>query len=139
MNLAETIVLPARPADSLQWNIDPNLNGKILWEFDLGLTDPYFPLEEEMHFQTLSLALSKFSREVWPQFQDKTAGAILYRGTADFTTSFSWSERQKENWEAWRRERPKANEPHLHRLFCADAFVHYFQMLAHCLPDELSL
>ena len=50
-----------------------------------------------------------------------------------------WSGGQEENWRAWKEMRPAAPESHLRRLFCADAFAHYFQMLAHALPDELPL
>jgi len=133
------ILLPARPSDSLQWTIDAPAEEKILWRFDLGLETPYFPIDDEMYFQALALALSKFTREIWPIYQERTDGAILYRGMADFASHFSWTERQKENWHRWIEERPPAEEIHLRRLFCADAFAHYFQLLAHRLPDELPL
>ena len=132
------MILSSRPSDSLDWKL-PTEEGPILWRFDLGLEDPCFPLEDEMHFQALSLALTKFTQEVWPLFQERTEGAVLYRGTADFDAYFRWTERQRENWGIWREDRPEANEAHLRRLFSADAFAHYFQMLAHKLPDELPL
>ena len=131
------IVLPCRASDSLDWNLPEE--GPIFWRFDLGLEDPFFPLEDPMHFQALSLALSKFTQEIWPRFQERTVGAVLYRGTADFSAFFSWTDKQKENFREWKLERPPASEAHLRRLFAADAFVYYFQMLAHRLPDELSL
>lgn len=132
------IRLPCRPSDPLNWEIRTE-DRDILWLFDLGLDDPYFPISDEMRFQSLSLALTKFTQEIWPQFQERTKGAVLYRGGADFSAQFSWDARQKENWELWRSERPAGEETHLRRLFCADAFAHYFQLLAHKLPDELPL
>ena len=126
--------LSARPSDDLDWKIEGNHS---LFEFDLGLHDPYFPLEDELHFQALCAGLNHFTKEVWPRFPE--AKAILYRGPADFSQFFRWSESQETNYAAWKEDRPKISEVHLKRLFCAEAFVTYFQMLAHRLPDELPL
>jgi hypothetical protein len=126
--------LSARPHDDLDWKIEGNPE---IFEFDLGLHLPFFPLEDELHFQALSLALTHFTKEVWPKFPDSKA--ILYRGSADFSQFFKWSEAQEANFLIWREDRPKTNEAHLKRLFCAESFVTYFQMLAHRLPDELPL
>jgi hypothetical protein len=126
--------LSARPHDDLNWKIEGT---PAVFEFDLGLNEPYFPLEDELHFQALSAALTHFTKEVFPQFPDTTA--ILYRGAADFSSFFIWSEKQLENYRIWKQDRPNNKEDHLKRLFCAEAFVTYFQMLAHKLPDELPL
>lgn len=126
--------LAAKPHDDLNWPIEGTPE---LFEFDLGLHEPYFPLEDELHFQALSAALTHFTKEVWPQFPESKA--ILYRGSADFSVFFRWTERQEENYQAWKEDHPVAPEVHLKRLFCAEAFVTYFQMLAHRLPDELPL
>jgi hypothetical protein len=131
--------LPCRPHEDLKWELDSLPEGQILWQFDLGLEDPYFPLEDDLCFQALALGLKRFSEEVWPRFQDRTRGAILYEGSADFSTHFSWTATQESNWELWRQQQPRAEEAHLKRLFCAESFVTYFQMLAHKLPDELPL
>src|SRR5690349_7170690 len=124
------IRLPAQPHETLSWAEE-----NITWEFDLGLEAPYFPLEDELRFQSLALALTKFTNDVWPRFKDQTEGADLYRGSVDFSTFFSWTETQEANWRAWRADQPDAPEEHLRRLFCAEAFIAYFQMLAHKLPD----
>ena len=126
--------LSAKPHDDLQWPIE---GSPSLFEFDLGLHEPYFPLEDELHFQALSAALTYFAKEVWPRFPESSA--ILYRGSADFSQFFRWSETQEANYALWKTERPAAPEAHLKRLFCAEAFITYFQMLAHRLPDELPL
>lgn len=111
----------------------------IFWEFDLGLSPPYFPLEDELVFHSLSLSLFTFTKELWPIFQKNTAGICLYKGSIDFSSFFVWSENQLANWEEWIPERPKARVEHLRRLFCADAFALYFQMLSHRLPDEMPI
>jgi len=135
------IRLPAKPSDDLNWDLQIQkalaCNGPIVWEFDLGLDEPYFPIEDELHFQALAAALGNFTKEIWPRFPDSRG--VLYRGSADFSSFFRWSDKQEANWEAWKEERPEAPEAHLKRLFCAEAFVTYFQMLAHRLPDELPL
>jgi hypothetical protein len=140
------IQLPGRPSDDLNWAKQEDLakrrvesGAKILWEFDLGLNTPYFPLEDELRFQTLARALGAFQTQFWPRFLESTTGAILYRGPADLNQFFHWSARQSENWKEWKEERPETEEKHLRRLFCLEAFVSYFQMLAHRLPDELPL
>jgi hypothetical protein len=136
------VVLPCRATDDLDWQpILASLQGqeKIEWEFDLGLDCPFFPIDDELHFSSLKLALARFTKEIWPLYAERTTHAILYRGSADFASFFQWSEAQEENWHAWKKMRPEAPDAHLRRLFCADAFAHYFQMLAHALPDELPL
>lgn len=134
------IHLPCRPSDSLDWDVNafPDA-GPLLFRFDLGLESPFFPIDDEMHFQALSLALNKFTQEIWPKFHERISGAVLYRGSIDFSSYFLWTEKQRENWNVWSQERPPLNHSHMQRLFCADAFAHYFQMLAHRLPDELPL
>lgn len=128
------IKISAKPHDDLNWQIE----GKpSVFEFDLGLDEPYFPIEDELHFQSLAAALSHFTKTVWKDHPEATA--ILYRGSADFSTFFRWSERQEANYSAWKEGRALSNEAHLKRLFCAEAFVAYFQMLAHRLPDELPI
>lgn len=141
-----TIQLPSKISDDLNW-IEPKKTAfkaidegkKIFWEFDLGLTAPYFPLEDELIFHSLCLSLTTFSKELWPFFQEHTESASLYRGSADFSSFFSWSEKQLFNWNSWQREKMANKEKHLRRLFCADAFAFYFQMLTYRLPDELSV
>lgn len=141
-----TIRLPARKGDPLDWGLPlkeasalKERGEKIVWEFDLGLSDPYFPLDDELTFRALCLGLQLFHKEVWPTFQEASDRAILYRGFFDFSLFFRWSERQEENFAEWREGRGLFREEHMRRLFAADAFVAYFQLLAHELPDELPL
>lgn len=128
------IKLPAKPHDDLHWKIEGNPS---VFEFDLGLHAPFFPLEDELYFNALAAALTHFTKEIWPRFPESKA--ILYRGKADFSPFFSWSESQEANYQVWKEGRATCDEAHLKRLFCAEAFVTYFQMLAHRLPDELPL
>jgi hypothetical protein len=134
------IVLPCRTIDDLDWTsilASIDLLEKIEWEFDMGLNAPYFPIDDELYFSSLKLALSRFTKDIWPLYAERTTGATLYRGSADFASFFLWTGGQEENWNVWKETRLAAPEAHLRRLFCADAFAHYFQMLAHALPDEL--
>ena len=136
------ILLPCRVTDDLNWDAilaSINPNEKIEWEFDLGLNVPFFPIDDELHFSALKMALARFTKEIWPLVAERTTKAILYRGSSDFASSFKWSGSQEENWQGWKEGRPKGSDAHLRRLFCADAFAHYFQMLSHSLPDELPL
>lgn len=118
------ITLCCRPSDTLEWAIPET--GTLFFRFDLGLEDPFFLLDDEMQFESLSLALKKFRDEVWPKVQERTTGAVLYKGNADFSSTF------------WKNDQ-RFESPHAARISCADAFAYYFQMLSHSLPDELPI
>jgi hypothetical protein len=138
----KTILLPCQMSDDLSWQgprKEAEKTDSIFWQFDLGLSSPYFPLEDELLFQSLVLSLSTFTKEFWPLFQENTEDLCLYRGPIDFSSFFLWSEKQLSNWEDWKKDRPLAKETHLRRLFCADAFSSYLQMLSHQLPDEVPI
>lgn len=124
----------ARPQDDLKWVIEETPSH---FEFELGLNAPYFPLEDELYFQALSAALTHFSKEIWPRFP--ASQAILYRGSADFSTHFLWTEGQQANFSQWKKQLPEGDETHLKRIFCLESFIAYFQMLAHKLPDEMPI
>ena len=126
--------LRARPEDDLQWKIEGDFEA---FEFDLGLHLPFFPLEDPLYFSNLGAALTHFTETVWPKFPKKQA--ILYRGSLDFSQFFAWSETFEKQFKEWKEGMPLSDEAHLKRLFTIEAFVYYFQMLAHKLPDELSL
>lgn len=143
MTIAGAITLSGKLSDSLDWTKAleqaEHQNDSIIWQFDLGLESPYFPLDEEMTFQAIAAALSQFSKEVWPHFAEKTKGAILYAGSGDFNRAFFWTEKQKENYSIWVSDAPVRSDGIQKKLFCADAFAYYFQMLSHRLPDEMPL
>lgn len=135
------IELGGEPHDTLDWAQAlaraRQSEKKIFWRLELGLEQSFFPLEEEARFQALALALQQFTKEVWPAFQEKTAGVCIYQGSADFSETFSWTERQRGNFAVWLEGR--ADSLVSRRLFCADSFAVYFQMLSHRLPDEAAV
>jgi hypothetical protein len=134
------IEIPCLSSDDLNWeSLQFPESGPFWISFDLGLESPFFPIDEEMRFQSLGLALERFSKEIWPRFEKRIEGAILYRGALDFSPFYAWTDKQLQNFEVWKQNRPSMAEKQLKRLFCADAFVHYFQMLSHKLPDELPI
>lgn len=122
-----------RPQDDLNWQIVETPEEFFL---ELGLNAPYFPLEDELHFQSLGLGLSHFGKEVWPKHMVR---GVIYQGSADFNRHFSWTEKQLANFEEWQSTKAPHDLAHLQRLFTAEAFIAYFQMLAHKLPDEMEL
>lgn len=130
--------LPCEPHHDLDWSLEleraKNAGRNIVWKFALGLESPFFPLEDELRFQAISLALAQFSKEVWPEFKDKTVALSLYRGAADLSEKFLWTDKQRANYSEWREGEDNALA---RKLFCIDAFAVYFQMLSHRLPDEV--
>ena len=134
------IVLECKPHSSLTWDltkITPDM--EIFWRFDLGLEDPYFPIDDEFYFESLGLGLTQFTKDVWPKFKEQTKGATFFMGGADLSKSFSWTEKQELNFLSWKKENPGFDEEFSKKIFCLDAFFLYFQMLAHKLPDEMAI
>ncbi len=137
------IHFPCKPSDPLVWDLK-NIpqEGSFLCRLHLGLESPFFSLEDPMLFHSLTLALKQWTQDVWGPFSSQISGVLFYCGSADFASSFLWTEKALKNFEIWQKARPQyVNLPseHLQRLFCADTFVHYFQMLAHSLPDEVPI
>jgi hypothetical protein len=140
------IELGCEPHHTLDWEREIQLaretaavGKKIFWKLGLGLEQPFFPLEDEFRFQSLTLPLAQFSKDVWPVFQEASFGLCLYRGSADLPVVFSWTERQKESYAAWILDEELPDDEHSRRLFCLEAFAIYFQMLSHRLPDEAAI
>src|SRR5579862_9682780 len=71
--------LPSEPHSDLQWSL-PEADQKITWRFKLGLEQPGFPLEDELRFNALALALTRFTKEVFPKYAEQTEAICLYRG-----------------------------------------------------------
>lgn len=126
--------LKARPQDDLSWEI---VGEPKIFEFDLGLNEPYFPIDDQLQFAARAKALTHFTETVWPNYSN--AKGILYRGPADFSSHFLWNERHESNFVQFKETLAPLEERHQKRLFCASIFVYYFQMLAHKLPDEMQL
>ena len=137
------IYLPASSIDDLKWDSAKKMalssEEKIEWVFDLGIKRPHFVVEDEAEFRAISLALSSFTKNLYPEFSDRTERVVLYQGPSDFTPFLEMTERQEENWKLWQEAHPKTEEAHMRRLFAADTFAYYFQCLAHMLPDEVPI
>jgi hypothetical protein len=87
------IELPCQPHHDLNWSgelaLAKEFKGKIVWYFNLGLEDPFFPIEDQLRFSSIALALQQFTKDVWPNFQEQTLALCLYRGLmADFIIYF---------------------------------------------------
>jgi hypothetical protein len=129
------IDLPSQPHDSLDWSkelaqakMHVEQGDRIVWKCNLGLEGPFYPLDDEMRFQSASLAMTRFSETVWPAFQEATEFVCLYRGSGDFLACFSWSDKQRADFDKF----ADADT----RIFTAESFAIYFRMLSHRLPDE---
>ena len=60
----------------------------LLWEFETGLFEKLeCPLSDEGQFLSFQLAFAHFRDHLYPEFEKETQGAILYRGSADFSHS----------------------------------------------------
>jgi hypothetical protein len=133
------IDLPCQPHDSLDWSEElckartlVEQGDRIVWKCNLGLEGPFYPLDDEMRFQSASLAMTRFSEIVWPEFKEHTEFVCLYRGSADFHSYFSWSDKQLTDFARF----ADPDTLQAKRLFTAESFAIYFRMLSHRLPDE---
>lgn len=136
------IELSAAPHKKIDWKeaIDSaekaqSRGQKIFWEFHLGLSEPFFPIDDEMRLQELFCPLQYFSDTVYPHFETASLGVGLYRGPLDLKDRFFWSEKQKKNFAGWKEERGQESENH----FCLDTYAAYFQLLAQKVPDSLPI
>ncbi len=131
----------------------------ILWELRMGLFgDLDFPLDHEMQFKSLCLALEHFVTDLWKEYEDCTLGVFFYRGPLNFSRKFPWDQVQRNHWQEWLREGFKEVEefnqetglqltsfaecspdlvPTLAALFCQDVGANYLSMLSQKLPDKL--
>lgn len=126
--------LAARAQDDLNWVIEKTPS---YFELDLGLDEPYFPLEDPARFNALKAGLEHFRKNVFPHHP--VPKVILMRRSANFADHFLWTERMEENFKARLKTLPDLKREHALRLFCAESFVMYAQMLCHSLPDEISV
>ncbi len=108
----------------------------ILWDFNLGLFSRLSsPLTDETQCLTIKFALEHFRKTLWPHFSSSTFGAALYRGPADFSSFFSWTTEETDQYQKWLQN--EKDSPFLRRLFCQEFCKEYFHMLAPALPEEI--
>jgi len=113
----------------------------ILWELGLGIGSS-FSLDDEPSFLTLKIALEEFSKKIQP-FSRQSIGVVLYKGKADCSKEFLWTEKQQENFKKWledrysKEERALKNEAGLEALFCLDSLLHFLMLFTPYLPDSL--
>lgn len=153
---AVVIKLDARIDSKLRWEkelswarecISKGLH--ILWELDLGIpTELKQPLSSETQFRALALAIEHFVNNVWTHYQNESIGAILYRGSLDFSHGFNWSPEQKAQFKDWLEDREleydepmklkQKNDGYAYiRLYCRDVIVQYLDLLTTKLPPTL--
>ena len=128
------MLLKACPHDDLDWKIQGEPE---TFEFDLGLSAPNYPIDDQLEFSARAKALKYFSESVWPSHPNSSG--VLYRGSADFSRFFFWNDKQKKQFIEFSRGFNGLSELHLRRLYCVSVFIYYFQLLSHNLPDEMLL
>lgn len=139
---------------------------KIFWEIDLGLFDQLrFPLGDSTQFLSLCLSLEHFRDTLWKQFGEHSQGICLYKGSADYSSTFLWNEAQTGSLQEWIQEGFKDESSFNHEtgiqihsfseieyavleksekgrkllsLFCRDVCAGYLNLLAARLPDAIS-
>lgn len=161
-NSAIVIELQAHPDDDLLWinaneqALEAIRNHKlILWDLDLGLHSQVLETESSMQFFNFGIAIQEFVEKVWNNFKEHTLGVILYRGNADFTQRFAFTEDMLAHFletihddatlsriqkiidtshHEWVRSLD--SEPLFH-FYVAGMFAQYMQRLSSYLPEEL--
>ncbi|MBJ7449706.1 MAG: hypothetical protein JHC93_05035 [Parachlamydiales bacterium] len=149
-NKITRIKLDATPASSLNWENEKSFAESaksILWHFDMGLFST--PLSNQQNFLTLQLALDHFTKNLYPLYQSKTVGCVMYEGTADIPQVMKWDEAVESKEKEWLLE--IANEQndlygvsdveehpiHFKRLFAKQVLADYLDLLLVALPPDV--
>ncbi len=147
-----TIDIDARMQGELIWNdarkeaeeaIEKGFS--LMWSLDLGLFNSLpLPLSNQSQFLSLAIGLEHFRDTLWKDFKSHTIGAILFKGSANFSHYFQWSIDYQDQFHSWLKDQkieifePKII-PHLRSLFYRDVALEYFSLLSSRLPDTLPL
>jgi hypothetical protein len=148
-----TITLDGKVTSSLDWGAERQLavsaiqNGdKLFWAIDLGLFGQLKnPLSNQTQFLSLVLSLEHFRDTLWKEFEEHTAGVLLYEGSADFSKeiysgldqgrSILWDDELQQNYITWCERKAVMDKS----LFCRDVAAEYLTMLANRMPDAMPL
>ena len=117
------ITLPAFLDSDLDWTSAHALalktEGPILWEFDFGFSGKRLVLSDPAIFFSYTLAIEQFVKTLWQEFKERSAGVILYRGSADVFCRILVAEEGDQE------------------LLAASIFADYIHRLASFLPEEI--
>ncbi len=116
----KTIVLPAYPSHDLDWELEDVNASELLFEFNFGWNRGPFLINDPALFQSYTLALDQFSKDIWPSVQERCPGVILYRGSLSILSSIVIAGDE------------------LTPLESATIFGNYLHRLASFLPDEVT-
>lgn len=87
----------------------------IFWDLDLKIENLKFPLDNKLQFESLNLAVKKFTKDVYPLFSTNTLGVCLYSG------------------------KPPLNASVVERdhFYNADVFIDFIRLFLPSLPDQI--
>ncbi|MGH2638917.1 MAG: hypothetical protein ACRDF4_06505 [Rhabdochlamydiaceae bacterium] len=115
----KTIILPASVSSNLDWSHQLHeIQGPVLVELDFGWNQGPFFVNNPATFQSFTLALDQFSKDVWPLIKDHSPGVVLYRGSLAVLSMLVVA------------------EGNLTPVEAATVFGSYLHRLASFLPDE---
>lgn len=118
------IKLDATLGSTLSWEVPPAENF-VIYELDFGLANPTFSMADPMPLATFKQAIDYFAEKV---VCEKTLGAILYRGEANFAKSFAW----KELFDG------PHDDPLKVGMFASNLLSDYLHALAARLPEQVA-
>jgi hypothetical protein len=139
------IKLTADPQADLSWDEEiqkaEERSGLLFWQLDLGLEKGALFLKDTSYFLSLSIALEKFSQEIWPKFKERTFGISLYKGEFDLTQRVMWDETTQELFDEYLAEHADSlAESEVKRLFfVTDLFAEFMHRLISYLPTEAAV
>ncbi len=118
----KTIILPASISSDLDWSKEvQEMQGPVLIELDFGWNRGPFFVNDSAAFQTFTLALDQFSKDIWPLIKDNSLGVVLYRGSLSILSTLVVADGELAPVEA------------------ATIFGNYLHRLASFLPDEADI
>ena len=110
---------------------------KILWEVELSFPKKPLFIQDSTHFFSLGLWLKEISQKLYAPLSENTLGVVLFKGSADFSSYFLWTEQQELLFQERLGEQPSLSPKLCKFFFSADVLAEYLQRLCSFLPDSL--
>ncbi len=124
---------------NLNWKELSLPEGKIVWKLEMGLFKGLKqPLSDQAQFQALSFALEEFERALLQPNKKRTAGIVLFEGSADFSKELTWDLEQEAHFREW-LDGASEESDWLKRQFTRDICVDFLEVLGSLLPAEIPL
>jgi hypothetical protein len=111
----------------------------IIWHLDFHLEENPLFIEDSAFFFSQGIAIGEFVEKLLRPFQEHTLGVSLFRGSADCSSYFIWTEQHEQYFAEKALEFGDIRQEEKKMLFSADVLSEYLQRLSSFLPDTVAV